>query len=69
MKALLEKKKQELMSQLEQSQSKLQQLNEIMNQTKANISSLYGALQVIDELSKELEVELTKEVKEDDTHE
>lgn len=68
MKAILEAKKKELLVQMEQSHKNLQQFRNGIVQTEANIHSLEGALQVIGELSKELEVKLTNELKEEINH-
>lgn len=56
MKAILEAKKKELLAQLEQSHNHLRQLKGGITQTESNINSLEGALQVIGELEREVEL-------------
>jgi predicted SpoU family rRNA methylase len=56
MKAILEKKKQEVTGHLKMNQEKLAQLESQVAQTKESMIMIYGALQVIEELIKENEL-------------
>ena len=56
MKELLESKKNELLSQLKQSQDRLKEINSAFIQTEKNITALSGAIQAVDELINEYDL-------------
>jgi hypothetical protein len=63
MKAILESKKKDLVAQMEQSQFRLKELTNMVEQVRLNIQALTGAIQAVDEVSNELELKSTNEVK------